>query len=1058
MTTADSKADSTCSACGTELRASARFCDGCGSPVAPQKSAEYKQVTVLFADVVRSMDIAAALGAERLREIMTKLFDRCAATVHRYGGTVDKFTGDGIMAVFGAPIALEDHALRACLTALDIQKEMRGLTAEVQARDGIDVQLRVGLNSGEVIAGEIGSGTWSYTAVGHQVGMAQRMESVAPPGGVMLSQSTARLVAHATMLGEPQKVHIKGADEPVVARPLLSMGTGRQPIGRWASTLVDRRWELATLTAMLDQSTQGRGCVVRVVGPAGIGKSRIVAETAAIAASRSIQVLSTYCESHTSEVPFLVLARLLRAAFGVDGLGEDQARAALRDRIPGADEADRVLLEDTLGIRDPAAKLPDIAPDARRRRLTALVNAAALARKTPCVYVIEDVHWIDPSSESLLADFLTVVHQTHSLVLITYRSEYRGELGQTAGAQTISLAPLDISDTTVLVTQLLGAHPSVAGLAAQVAERAAGNPFFVEEIVRDLCDRGVLGGVRGAHVSAGGLTDVIVPATLQAAIAARIDRLDGAAKQTLYAAAVIGFRFRADLLATLADCTTLHGLVQAELVDQVTFTPVEEYAFHQPLIRTVAYRSQLKAGRAALHRRVAAAIAERDPALAEENAALIAEHLELAGDLQEAFGWHMRAATWLTRRDVQAARTAWQRARHVADQLPADAVGRAAMRISPRSLLCVSAWRVGGSVDDTGFEELHELATAAGDKASLAIGMAGQVFALAVYGRYQEACRLVPELLNVGDSVGNPTLTDALLMAALTARFGTGELTEVMRLSQRIIDDADADPQRGNFLIDSPLTVALMMQAAAGMCKGVPAWKDDVGRAVPMCAEFEPGVRAALLLYVYGIGVANGLLLPDAAMLSESAEALRVAEERGDEFALALARFLGGLILAQRDGPQRAEGFELLAQSRETALRDRVNQAALQQLKVERAKEEARTGDLDAAVARLRAVIEEQFRSDAVMFLGAGVTAFVEALLQRGGEADVSEAAGAIERLGAVSTEPDFVLFDVALLRLRALLARARGDEASYRDFAERYKATAASFGFEGHMALAEVL
>jgi adenylate cyclase len=248
------------------------------------------------------------------------------------------------------------------------------------------------------------------------------------------------------------------------------------------------------------------------------------------------------------------------------------------------------------------------------------------------------------------------------------------------------------------------------------------------------------------------------------------------------------------------------------------------------------------------------------------------------------------------------------------------------------------------------------------------------------------------------------------------------------------------------------------MRAAAGMCKGAPAWKVDVDRAVPMCSEIEPGVRAALLLYVYGIGVANGLLLPDEAMLRESAEALRVAEERGDEFALALARFLRGLILAQRDGPQRADGFELLAQSRETALRDRVNQAALQQLKVERGKEEARTGDVDAAVARLRAVVEEQFRSDAVMFLGAGVTAFVEALLQRGGEADVSEAAVAIEQLGAVSTEPDFVLFDVALLRLRALLARARGDEACYREFAQHYREMAASFGFEGHMALAQVL
>src|SRR6185437_10441833 len=382
------------------------------------------------------------------------------------------------------------------------------------------------------------------------------------------------------------------------------------------------------------------------------------------------------------------------------------------------------------------------------------------------------------------------------------------------------------------------------------------------------------------------------------------------------------------------------------------------YAFAQPLIQAVAYQSQLKAGRAALHRRVATAIAEREPGLAEENAALIAEHLELAGDLRDAFGWHMRAANWMTRRDVGAARMSWQRARGVADRLPAETRGRAAMRIAPRALLCVSVWRVGGSIDDTGFEELQELATAAGDKASLAIGMAGQVFSLAVYGRYRDAAKRVPELLNVVDAVRNPTLTVALLIAALIAKFGTGELSEVLGLAQRIIDETKGDPHAGNVLIDSPVTVAVTLRAAAGMCKGAPAWRDEVDRAVPLCAEFEPGVRAVLLLYVYGIGVANGLIVPDDGMLRESQETLRVAEERGDEFALASARFLRGLILAEHDGAQRADGFELLAQSRETALRDRANQAALQQLKVERAKEERRGGDLDSAVAALRAVVE----------------------------------------------------------------------------------------------------
>src|ERR1700738_5017151 len=202
-----------CPLCGTDLGANAKFCSQCGAPITTATTpAEYKQVTILFADVVHSMDIAAAVGAERLREIMAEVFNRSGAVVQRYGGTVDKFTGDGIMAVFGAPTALEDHAVRACLAASAVQTEIQQLATKVERRDGVALQLRVGLNSGEVIAGEIGSGPSGYTTVGEQVGMAQRMESVAPPGGVMLSESTARLAARAVELGEREMVHIKGAE------------------------------------------------------------------------------------------------------------------------------------------------------------------------------------------------------------------------------------------------------------------------------------------------------------------------------------------------------------------------------------------------------------------------------------------------------------------------------------------------------------------------------------------------------------------------------------------------------------------------------------------------------------------------------------------------------------------------------------------------------------------------------------------------------------------------------------------------------------------------------
>ena len=251
---------------------------------------------------------------------------------------------------------------------------------------------------------------------------------------------------------------------------------------------------MSAVEGLLDRAVDGHGAVVGVVGPPGIGKSRLVRELSAMASARGVEVFTTFCESHTSQIPFHAIARLLRVAFGVEGLDARVARDGLRDRIADADPEDLLLLDDLLGITDPDVELPKIDPDARRRRLTALVNAASLARETPAVYVVEDAHWIDEVSESMLADFLTVIPQTPSLVLVTYRPEYEGALTRVHGAQTIALAPLSDSETAALVSELLGPDPSVGGLATTITERAAGNPFFAEEIVRELAERGVLRG------------------------------------------------------------------------------------------------------------------------------------------------------------------------------------------------------------------------------------------------------------------------------------------------------------------------------------------------------------------------------------------------------------------------------------------------------------------------------------------------------------------------------------------------------------------------------------
>src|SRR6201997_2406613 len=981
-----------CTSCGTRLGAAAKFCGECGAPLATStKSAEYKQVTVLFADVVHSMDLAAAVGAERLREIMAELVNRCTAVVQRYGGTVDKFTGDGIMAVFGAPVALEDHALRACLAALGIQEEAERLAGEVQRHDRVDLGLRVGLNSGEVIAGEIGSSHLGYTAVGEQVGMAQRMESVAPPGGVMLSASTARLVENSTMLGQPEVVQIKGADAPVPARRLLAIGDrwlGR----RGESTLVGRTWEIGTVTAILEEAIGGAGCVVNIMGPAGIGKSRLVREATALATSRGVPVFTTYCESHARDIPFHAVARLLRAGLGVTDLDYRTARAHIRAEVPDADPEDLLLLDDLLGIGDTAVALPDIAPDARRRRLTALVDAVALARQTPGVFVVEDVHWIDEVSDSMLVDFLAVTPRTPALVMITYRPEYHGALSRVSGAQTIALRPLTDAQTSALTAELLGSDASITGLASLIATRAAGNPFFVEEIVRDLAERSKLHGQPGAYLLRGDVGEVSVPATLQATIGARIDRLGSTAKHTLNAAAVIGARFGTDLLTSMIDNADVAPLIEAELVDQVRFFPHAEYAFRHPLIRTVAYQSQLKSDRAQLHRRLAAAIQQRDPGSADENAALIAEHLEAAGDLREAFGWHMRAGTWSTNRDIAAAQVSWRRARQVADALPDDDPDRAAMRIAPRTLLCGSAFRVGGSGADTGFDELRDLCTAAGDQVSLAIGMTGQVMAQLLNAHRREASRLATEHTALLESIGDPTLTVGLLLAALVAKHETGELAEVLRLAQRVIDLADGDPTTGNLIFGSPLASGIVFRGAARWCLGIPGWKDDFAQAVAIARAADPVTLAGVIYYTYVLAIPYGALLPDATALRETADALAIAERSGDEFSLHVARFARGITLAQRDAPEREAGFALLAQAREAAVQQRFTVTVVPVVDIQVAREKARSGDLDGAIELARAVVADLFDSGGAVWSVLATTVLVEARSRGGSDGDIPAA------------------------------------------------------------------
>ncbi|MGV0717934.1 adenylate/guanylate cyclase domain-containing protein [Mycolicibacterium sp. XJ662] len=1043
-----------CPTCATEARAGARFCDNCGTPLVQPHVAEYKQVTVLFADVVRSMDIAAALGPERLREVMTELVRRATAVIRRYDGTVNQFTGDGIMALFGAPRALEDHARRACLSALDVQDEVRALAAETARGDGISLQLRIGLNSGMVVAGDIGPEALAYTAIGEHVGMAQRMESVAPPGGVMLSESTARLVENDARLSDPQSVRIKGSAGTVTARQLLAVRNHRRA-GPRTTPLVGRDREMSVIAAAFDEALSGHGRAIGIKGPPGIGKSRLTQEAVARAADLGVDVFSAYCESHSSQIPFFAAAELLRSFFGVDGLDPADAALRIRTRVPEANPEDLHLLHDLLGIGDHGA-VSGIDPDARRRRLTGLLDAALLARTEPAVYVIDDVQWIDAVSESMLTDLLAMVPKTAALVLITYRPEYRGVLSRTGdtgvAADVLPLSALDRSQTSTLLAELLGSDPSVAQITERVAERGAGNPFFIEEIVRDLAERGILVGARGAYVYRGD-GEVSVPSTVQATIAARIDRLGAAAKRTLNAASVIGSSFGVRLLRAL-DVTEVAELIDAELVEPVSMS---EYAFRHPLIRAVAYESQLRSSRSQLHRQVAAAIEHQDPSSADKNAALIATHLEAAGDLHGAFDWHMRAGTWSVHRNIAAARMSWDRARAVAEMLPEDDPRRLAMQIAARTWLCATIWRVGGNLEDVEFDVLRDLTTAAGDKRSLAMGMIGQVQMLNFHGKFAEASQLAAEYVTLLESTGDAELTIALLMTPVLAKWNAGEISAAMRLAQRVIDLCDGDPTVGNLVIGSPLAMALALRGSARCCLGIPGWRDDFDGAIAMARRVDPFTFCGVVQFKY-IAVLNWALQADDVALQDTAEAVEIARQGADDFTLANAEFAHGLVLVRHQNADHKRGFGLLERAAEKARQHRYTIIAAWCADLDRAAEMIRSGDCETAVKLARGVLENELRSGESINQGWTTTVLVEALLARGAEGDIDLARAAVEQLASLPAEPGFLYRELPLMRLSALLAKARGDDATYADLRDRYRARAEETGMEGHIAIARAM
>ncbi|MGQ0466999.1 MAG: adenylate/guanylate cyclase domain-containing protein [Sporichthyaceae bacterium] len=651
-----------CPSCACVNEPGERFCGECGaSLVAAAQEGQRKQVTVLFADVVGSMDLAERLDPDQLTEVMQGLFAVCREAVEAFGGTVDKFTGDGIMALFGAPVAQEDHARRACHAALRLVHEARRYALTLRRRN-VELAVRVGLNSGEVVAGAVGE---AFTAVGYTVGLAQRMESLAEPGSVRLSERTAELIGSAFALRDLGEALVKGSSVPVRQFALdAAMGgasaSGRRRIG--SGRMVGRDGELGVLANALSEAGSGRLSIVGIVAEAGTGKSRLCEEFAARAVAAGATVRRTAGVSHAQQVPLLPILGLMRDYYRIAEADRPaEIRGKVEQRLLALDPAlanDLPLVFDFMEVPDPDRPAPQLGPEARRRRILELFAHVATRRseRQTLLLILEDLHWFDPHSIAFLSDWLASLSGTRTLVVTNFRPEFETPWADRADYVRVPLAPLDDRAGAELLAELLGADPDLAGLSVDLLERAGGNPLFVEEIVRGLSAEGTLAGAPGAYALARAADSVRIPASVQAVLAARIDRLPGAQRSLLQAAAVVGRTFSVSVLSPVhgieaeAASVMLAELCRAELLQPTEVA--DEFRFWHPLTQEVAYGSLLGAARRRLHTRVAETLLTTSRDRHDALAALVATHYEAADDRVEAARWQLRAASWAVRSDL----------------------------------------------------------------------------------------------------------------------------------------------------------------------------------------------------------------------------------------------------------------------------------------------------------------------------------------------------------------------------------------------------------------------
>lgn len=700
---------SICTECEFENQSGSKFCSQCGATLSgtsvkivtdvPErrpvdytpkhladkilrsKSAiegERKQVTILFADVQGSMDLAEKLDPEQLHQVLDRFFAVLSDGVHRFEGTVNQYTGDGIMALFGAPIAHEDHPQRACYAALHLQDALESEAREVMREFGVSLSARVGIHTGDVVVGKIGDDLrMDYTAQGHSVGLAARMESLAAPGTAYLTDSTASRVAGYFALDDLGEFDVKGVSEKINVFKLIGLGEHRTRFdvsrARGLTRFVGRNEDMDTLGGALEQSKAGHGQIVGIVAEAGTGKSRLCYEFCESCRSKDIRVLEGHCAAHGRNIPFLPILEVFRAYHGITPQDDDRTA---RERIAGK----MLLLDNNLkdvlpivfefyGIADPDNPGPSMDADAKQRQLFQVMHKMMHTDETsePTVILVDDLHWIDEGSEAYLQQMADSIVDTNFLLVINFRPEYKGEWTQRSWYRQIPLSPLGKEAIRELLDDLLGTDESIQGLAEAIHGRTGGNPFFTEEVVQGLIEAGSLEGIKGAYKLTSPVNKLQIPDTVQSILSARIDRLVENEKSILQTAAVIGRQFTGPILESVVGMNprefeeAVGNLKSAEFIHEESLYPVREYAFKHPLTQEVALNSQLQQRRKQVHASVAEAIEAASPEKLDELSSLLALHWDSAGSTVNAAYWHRRAALWAGITDMTLSYHHWQR-------------------------------------------------------------------------------------------------------------------------------------------------------------------------------------------------------------------------------------------------------------------------------------------------------------------------------------------------------------------------------------------------------------